>query len=63
MNQSKIFLFIISFHFVASSCVTSDNKISNDESPNIILIMSDDMGYSDISPYGGEINTPNLSDL
>ena len=25
--------------------------------------MSDDMGYSDISPYGGEIDTPNLSDL
>ena len=25
--------------------------------------MSDDMGYSDISPYGGEIDTPNLSNL
>ena len=25
--------------------------------------MSDDMGYSDIAPYGGEINTPNLSSL
>ena len=28
--------------------------------PNIILIMSDDMGFSDIGCYGGEINTPNL---
>ena len=25
--------------------------------------MSDDMGYSDIAPYGGEIDTPNLSNL
>lgn len=31
--------------------------------PNIILIMSDDMGYSDIAPYGGEIETPNLTRL
>lgn len=33
------------------------------ERPNIILIMSDDMGYSDIGCYGGEIDTPNLDSL
>jgi arylsulfatase A-like enzyme len=33
------------------------------ESPNIVLIMSDDMGFSDIGCYGGEINTPNLDGL
>ncbi len=31
--------------------------------PNIILIMSDDMGWSDLGCYGGEINTPNLDSL
>lgn len=31
--------------------------------PNIVLIMSDDMGFSDIGCYGGEIDTPNLDAL
>ncbi|MEM7393237.1 MAG: sulfatase-like hydrolase/transferase [Verrucomicrobiota bacterium] len=31
--------------------------------PNIIVIMSDDMGYSDIGCYGGEIETPHLDAL
>ncbi|MDZ8120254.1 arylsulfatase [Pontiella agarivorans] len=31
--------------------------------PNILLIMVDDMGYSDIGCYGGEIETPNLDRL
>ncbi len=33
------------------------------EQPNILLIMSDDMGWSDIGCYGGETNTPNLDRL
>ncbi|MHC4997184.1 MAG: sulfatase-like hydrolase/transferase, partial [Planctomycetota bacterium] len=31
--------------------------------PNIILIMVDDMGWSDIGCYGGEVVTPNLNRL
>lgn len=31
--------------------------------PNIVLIMSDDMGYSDLGCFGGEIETPNLDQL
>ncbi len=33
------------------------------DQPNIIIIMSDDMGYSDIGCYGSEINTPALDRL
>jgi len=33
------------------------------ERPNIIIMMADDMGWSDIGPYGGEIDTPNLDRL
>ncbi len=33
------------------------------EKPNIIYIMSDDMGFSDLGCYGSEIETPNLDSL
>ena len=31
--------------------------------PNIVLIMADDMGFSDIGCYGGEVRTPNVDGL
>jgi arylsulfatase len=33
------------------------------DQPNVIIIMADDVGYSDIGCYGGEIATPNLDAL
>ena len=35
----------------------------SDARPNIIVILVDDMGWSDIGSYGGEIPTPNLDAL
>ena len=40
---------------------TEDN--SNASRPNVIVIMVDDLGFSDIGCYGGEISTPNLDSL
>ncbi len=31
--------------------------------PNIIVILADDLGWSDIGTYGAEISTPNLDRL
>jgi len=49
--------FIIIVIFIAS-CQKEENS-----SPNIILIMGDDIGFADLGCYGSEIQTPNLDKL
>ena len=39
------------------------NTSSTNTKPNIVLILADDMGFSDIGCYGAEIQTPNLDRL
>ncbi len=38
-------------------------NLNAQQRPNIILILADDMGYSDLGSYGGEVKTPNLDKL
>ena len=33
------------------------------KTPNVLIILADDLGYSDLGCYGGEIETPNLDAL
>ncbi len=42
-------------------CLALCDTMCAGEKPNVILIMCDDMGYSDIGCYGGEVDTPNLN--
>ena len=45
------------------SCTLQPYSKRNTKEPNILLIMADDMGYSDAGCYGGEVATPNLNKL
>ena len=64
-NRLFISLLIAGVCFISFlGCKTSkEDKIINARKPNIILIMADDMGFSDIGAYGGEVHTPNLDHL
>lgn len=45
------------------AATTPSNDTDKQKPPNVLVIMADDLGFSDISPYGGEIQTPNLQML
>ena len=50
------------FRFFLFACLAS-LAFAEPPRPNIVLIITDDLGYSDIGPYGGEIDTPHLDQL
>ena len=41
----------------------SNSEGADETRPNILLIVADDLGYSDIGPFGAEIATPTLDTL
>lgn len=54
-----VYVIVLGIFFV--SC--DSDSIKKEKQPNILLIMVDDMGYTDTEPYGGEINTPTITML
>ena len=49
--------------FVVFSILSAVEISAVEKQPNILLILADDLGYSDLGCYGGEIATPNLDRL
>lgn len=57
----SIIIICLSVGLAVSACA---NLFAEEDSrPNIVLIICDDMGFSDIGCYGGEIDTPNINRL
>ncbi|MEM9258951.1 MAG: arylsulfatase, partial [Bacteroidota bacterium] len=58
------YLFLLFFVSILYACQpTIAGEDSTDDRPNIVIILADDMGFSDLGCYGGEIRTPNLDRL
>lgn len=55
--------FFLLLAFIVSLQSSSSLFAAQSSPPNIILIMCDDMGWSDIGCYGGEVQTPHLDQL
>lgn len=58
-----LFLFLLTIHMTDLSGLWGQPESSLSTRPNIILILSDDSGFSDLGCYGGEIRTPHLNQL
>jgi arylsulfatase len=61
--KNQLFAFLLLAGLVSCNVPEDQKETSADARPNIILIVADDLGYSDISPFGGNINTPQLDRL
>ncbi|QGY47554.1 sulfatase-like hydrolase/transferase [Maribellus comscasis] len=55
MKIDKLFLVVI---FILLTGYSASN-----EKPNILIILADDLGYSDLGCYRGKIQTPNIDGL
>jgi arylsulfatase A-like enzyme len=64
MNQSlPLALFLATTLFAVSAPARAAADASPPRRPNVVLVLADDMGYSDLGCMGGEIRTPNLDKL
>ena len=56
MLKDKNYLFQIFLTLILSLSIS----INSADKPNIVLILIDDLGLTDLQLFGGEINTPNI---
>lgn len=66
--MKKTLIGVAGFALFAAACSASVNTEESSKSeasrqPNILLVLVDDMGFSDIGAYGSEVETPNLDRL
>lgn len=53
----------ILFHLILIACstVNAQKKVAKPQAPNVIVILTDDMGFSDVGAFGGKfVPTPNI---
>lgn len=70
LNKSALTGICLILGFLALTSCSYENKTLEDgtetpktKQPNFLLIVADDLGYSDLGVFGGEIGTPNIDQL
>lgn len=63
MKKFTFFLLLLAMCCLSVQSYSQKGSIDKANPPNIILIMADDMGYSDLGCFGGEVKTPNIDGL
>lgn len=48
---------------IAADTSSQSQSAEEQEKPNILMVLIDDLGYTDIGAYGGEAETPNMDEL
>ncbi len=62
--NTKLLCALLSLCVIGPVAATANpDQDKNSSRPNFVVIMVDDLGYSDLGCYGGEIETPNLDAL
>jgi hypothetical protein len=54
---------LVRFALTVTFCLFSTLVLGDDQRPNILLVVADDMGWTDLGAFGSEIDTPNLDQL
>ena len=59
LSCSKFVRFVVALQLILGMLV-ANRSLAAEELPNIVLVMADDMGFSDLGCYGSEIPTPHI---
>ncbi|MCB1647693.1 MAG: arylsulfatase, partial [Pseudomonadales bacterium] len=62
MKRHSRFIVVFLLCFCASHAVAETNQ-ERRQRPNIVFLLADDLGFSDLGAYGSEVSTPNIDAL
>lgn len=63
MERKIVYPLSVLLSLVGSACLNAEKPTPEDNKPNIIILMADDMGWGDVGYHGSNIKTPSLDRL